>query len=152
MILVSACLLGENCKYHGGHNFCPQVAEYVKARDCLCFCPETAGGLPIPRPPIELPQGDAQSVLNNQLPALDSQGQDVSAALIEGARQTLVLCRKHGVELAILKENSPSCGVRQVYDGSFIGRKIQGEGLTTALLRQAGVKVISEQDIINAGR
>lgn len=147
MILVSACLLGENCKYHGGHNLCPKVAAYVKDRAHLSFCPETAGGLPVPRPPIELPQGDAQAVLSGQAQARDKQGQDINAALIAGAEQALNLCLEHGVELAILKENSPSCGVHQVYDGSFSGKKTPGQGLTAALLSQAGIKVISENDI-----
>lgn len=147
MILVSACLLGENCKYNGGNNRSEAVIAYINGHEYLAFCPEVAGKLPIPRPPVELPQGDAAAVLTGKAKAVNREGQDVSASLIAGAEQALQLCKQHGVTLAILREGSPSCGVHCVYDGSFSGKKIPGSGVTASLLRAAGIKVLSDGDI-----
>ncbi len=137
MILVSACLLGENCKYSGGNNYCQAVVDYLKNKEYLPFCPEAAGGLPIPRPPCER---RGQQVVSKD-------GRDETEAFYQGAQQGLALCQKHGIKLAILKESSPSCGSSLIYDGSFGNRKIPGEGVTAALFRQHGIEVLSEEDV-----
>lgn len=137
MILVSACLLGENCKYSGGNNRREEVCRLLEGKEYVSFCPEQAGGLSTPRLPSERRNGRVFS----------STGEDVTEAFLLGAERTLELCRREGVELAILKQGSPSCGSRYIYDGSFSGVKIPGEGVTAELLRKNGVRVISEEDI-----
>lgn len=137
MILVSACLLGENCKYSGGNNRREEVCRLLEGKEYVPFCPEQAGGLPTPRLPSERRDGRVSS----------SAGEDVTEAFLLGAERALELCRREGVELAILKQGSPSCGSRYIYDGSFSGVKICGEGVTAELLRQNGVRVISEEEI-----
>ena len=137
MILVSACLLGENCKYSGGNNRREEVCRFLEGREYVSFCPEQAGGLPTPRLPSERRDGRVFS----------RNGEDVTEAFFLGAERTLELCRREGVELAILKQGSPSCGSRYIYDGSFSGVKIPGEGVTAELLRRNGVRVVSEENI-----
>ena len=138
MILVSACLLGENCKYNGGNNHCPAVLKFLEGKEYIFFCPELAGGLSAPRPPVEI-QPDGRAV--------NLEGDDVTEAFQKGAADSLALCQKHGVDLAILKERSPSCGVHLIYDGSFCGVKIPGQGMTAKLLKENGVRIISEFDL-----
>lgn len=140
MILVSACLLGENCKYSGGNNFCEDVCRFLEGKDYVAFCPEQAGGLPTPRLPSER-RGDR---------VVTREGGDVTEAFLQGAERTLDLCRREGVEVAILKQNSPSCGSRCVYDGSFSGVKIPGEGVTAELLRQNGIRILGEEELFGA--
>ncbi len=137
-IIVSACLFGEPCRYDGKSK--PHPALYaLQARHTLLFvCPETAGGLPTPRPPAER-QG-AHTVNCN--------GIDVTTAYLRGAQKTLDLAKREGVTLAILKERSPSCGKGQIYDGTFSGTLIDGDGVTAALLSQNGIEVIGETEAL----
>ena len=137
MILVSACLLGKNCKYTGGNNRNGAVIAFLEGKEYIPFCPEQAGGLPTPRLPSEI-RGDG---------VVNSQGEDVTAAFLLGAARALEVCEASGADLAILKEGSPSCGVHLVYDGTFSGRKIDGMGMTARRLREAGIAVMSENDI-----
>ena len=137
MILVSACLLGENCKYSGGNNRREDVCRFLEGKEYVAFCPEQAGGLPTPRLPSERRDGRVFS----------RDGEDVTAAFLLGAEQALELCRGEEVTLAILKQGSPSCGSRYIYDGSFSGAKIPGEGVTAELLRRNGIRVMSEEEI-----
>ena len=137
MILVSACLLGENCKYSGGNNRREDVCRFLEGKDYVAFCPEQAGGLPTPRLPSER-RGDR---------VVSSAGEDVTEAFLLGAERTLELCRRENVNFAVLKQGSPSCGSRYIYDGSFSGVKIPGEGVTAKLLRANEIQVISEEDI-----
>ena len=137
MILVSACLLGENCKYSGGHNRNEAVLAFLEGREYIPFCPEQAGGLPTPRLPSEI-RGDR---------VVNAEGIDVTDAFRRGADKALEICLAHGVDLAVLKESSPSCGIHRVYDGTFSGQKIDGMGMTARRLRQAGIAVMSENDI-----
>ena len=146
MILVSACLLGEKCKYRGGDNFSPAVVDYLQDKAYIACCPEELGGLPTPRPPAEIQAPENEG--STEAPkVLNKEGQDVSAAFHRGAEAALELCLKNGVDLAILKEGSPSCGVKRIYDGSFSGKKISGSGLTAALLRQHGIRLCSEEEL-----
>ena len=137
MILVSACLLGENCKYTGGNNRNEAVLAYLADKDHIPFCPEQAGGLPTPRLPSEIRDGGVYS----------SEGGDVTANFRLGAEKALAACRERGVTRAILKEASPSCGVHRVYDGTFSGRTVPGMGVTARLLAENGIEVLSEEDI-----
>jgi uncharacterized protein YbbK (DUF523 family) len=120
LVLVSACLLGQPVRYDGRHQQARHsvLARWLAQRRVLAVCPEVAGGLPV-RAPAEIVGGDALQVLAGQARVLDAQGVDVSAAFVRGARQALDLARLKGVRLAVLKDNSPSCGSRQVYDGRF---------------------------------
>lgn len=137
MIFVSACLLGENCKYSGGNNRNEAVISFLKEKEFIAVCPERAGGLPAPRPPAEIRDGRV----------VDKEGKDVTAEFLLGAEKTLALAKKHHPELCILKANSPSCGCGEIYDGTFSGRKISGNGKTTELLLKNGFSVITEKQI-----
>ena len=109
MILVSACLLGKNCKYNGGNNFCPAVIEFLKDKEYKEICPECMGGLSTPRAPSEIKDGKVFS----------KTGTDVTKEFIKGAEESLKLAKEYGVSMAILKQGSPSCGYGRIYDGSF---------------------------------
>jgi uncharacterized protein YbbK (DUF523 family) len=135
-LLVSACLCGQACRYDGAAKALAPFARLVALGEALPVCPELLGGLPVPREPCELVNGRA----------LTRVGQDNTAAYLLGAEKTLALAQRHGIRLAVLKERSPSCGVSAVYDGTFTGTCINGEGLTTALLRRAGMTVFSEEN------
>jgi len=137
MILVSACLLGENCKYSGGNNRNEAVCRFLEGRDYVPFCPEQAGGLPTPRLPSEIREGRVYA----------RDGADVTEAFQSGAAKALALCREKAVTAAILKEGSPSCGCYRVYDGTFSGVRIPGQGITARVLADAGIVVCSENDV-----
>lgn len=143
-ILVSACLLGQKVRYDGGHarSDDPIFQDWLVKERIVSFCPEVAGGLPTPRPPAELRDGRV----------IEEAGDDVTDAFDRGAEKALALCRKHGITVAVLKENSPSCGSQFIYDGSFSGRKINGQGRTAALLEAHGIRVFSEDRLADAGR
>lgn len=136
-ILVSACLLGAACKYSGGNNFCPQIAAMVQDHTLVPVCPEQLGGLPTPRPPSER-QG-------NRVVTRD--GRDVTDAYLRGAQEALRLATLFGCDTAVLKARSPSCGVRAIYDGSFTGTVISGNGVTAELLQAAGIRVLTEAQL-----
>lgn len=136
-ILVSACLLGENCKYNGGSNYHPAVAEYGKGRDILPICPELLAGLGCPRTPIEIVDG----VLR------DRDGNNVDAPLRAAVAKILDSLRGEEIRCAILQSRSPTCGVNQVYDGSFSGRLIPGSGVFAQALREAGIQVVDAEDL-----
>ncbi|MBE6145398.1 MAG: DUF523 domain-containing protein [Firmicutes bacterium] len=136
-ILVSACLLGIDCKYSGGNNLNEKVLEYIKDYEVIPVCPEIMGGLSTPRPPSER-IGD--KVLNNQ-------GIDVTNEYTKGALETLKLAKLFNVKKALLKAKSPSCGKGKIYDGTFTSTLIEGNGVTVDLLESNGIEVISEQDL-----
>ncbi len=136
-ILISACLLGENCKYNGGNNFAPDVAEFAKGHDILPLCPEKLAGLGIPRTPIEIVDG----VLT------DREGNAVDNLLRETVAELVEDLRTEHIDCAILQSRSPTCGVNQVYDGTFSGKLIPGMGVFARALRDAGIRVIDAEDI-----
>lgn len=136
-ILVSACLLGIDCKYSGGNNLNEKVLEYIKDYEVIPVCPEIMGGLSTPRPPSER-IGD--KVLNNQ-------GTNVTNEYTKGALETLKLAKLFNVKKALLKAKSPSCGKGKIYDGTFTSTLIEGNGVTVDLLESNGIEVISEQDL-----
>ena len=138
MILVSACLLGENCKYNGGNNNNEKVHTYLADKEYCPFCPECLGDMTTPRAPIEI---------NSDGKAIDANGEDKSEQLNSGAKKTLQRCRELDAVLVILKDGSPSCGVHKIYDGTFTHKKIPGSGITAKLLKQNDYKIISEDDL-----
>ena len=145
MILVSSCLLGNNVKYSGGsngHELLMKYRQYLTA-----VCPECLGELPIPRPPAELQGGDGHAVLAGRAKACNKEGMDVTGHFLQGAELALEKAQKHGVKVAILKANSPSCGNVQIYSGRFDGEKVPGAGVAAALLMENGIKVYSEKNI-----
>ncbi|MDK9695008.1 MAG: DUF523 domain-containing protein [Siculibacillus sp.] len=149
-ILVSACLIGWPVRWDGGagttHH--PLLSEWAAEGRLVPFCPETAGGLPVPRPAAEIEAGTtAAAVLAGEGRILDAEDGDHTAAFREGARVALATARVRGCRFALLTEGSPSCGVDLVADGTFSGRRRTGEGVTTAALRAAGVEVFSPADI-----
>lgn len=138
-ILVSACLLGHDVRYDHGNNMChdPRFQKWYREGRFVVICPEVMGGLPTPRPPAEI-QGDR---------VVNIKGVDVTEPFHIGAEATLALAKQFDVALAILKQRSPSCGSSYIYDGTFTGTKIPGEGVTAALLRKHGFKVYGEDQL-----
>ncbi|MDN5344873.1 MAG: hypothetical protein PWQ18_985 [Clostridia bacterium] len=149
-ILVSACLAGQKCKYNDGHNLVPAIAELVRQGRAVPVCPETLGGLPTPRPPAEIRGGDGRDVLAGRARVVDREGRDVTAAFLRGAQATLAKAQEIGAGLVVLKEKSPSCGSGLIYDGTFSGTTRPGPGVTVALLREQGFKVIGEGDFTSS--
>jgi len=143
-VLVSACLMGEACRYDGNDNLIPEVAE--KFKNAILCCPEVLGGLSTPRTPAEIIDGSAEDVLDGKVRVMTKTGDDVTDQFLAGAYQSLKLAKNNNVSLAVLKERSPSCGSCFVYDGNFDGGKIAGMGVTTALLRRHGIRVHSEEN------
>jgi len=137
MKLCSACLLGIKCRYDGKSKLNKKVIKLLKKETLIPVCPEQLGGLPTPREPAEQRQNRVYAKL----------GKDVTKNFERGAREVLRLAKLFGVEWAILKQRSPSCGCGQIYDGTFSGRIIKGDGVTTALLKRNGIKVVSEEDL-----
>lgn len=136
-IAVSACLLGENCKYNGGNNLSPAVLDYVKGHSVLPVCPEVLAGAGIPRKCVELQNGRA----------VNADGEDVDAQYRAGAERALEQVTEFGAVCTILKSRSPTCGVRRIYDGTFSGKTIDGSGLFAQMVREAGIRVIDSDDI-----
>ncbi|MGL4451452.1 MAG: DUF523 domain-containing protein [Sarcina sp.] len=146
MIIVSACLCGENCKYNGGNNNNEAVKKFIENKEVLYVCPEQIGGLLTPRNPAEI-VGCAKGVLNGEDKIISNEGKDVTFEFLKGAREVLKIAKDKNVKLAILKAKSPSCGKGLIYDGTFTGHKIKGNGVTAQLLIDNGVKVINEDEL-----
>lgn len=140
-VLVSACLLGQTCRYDGTHNADPQLLTDLAARGehAVPFCPEQSGGLSTPRPPAWIESQDAEAVLDGNDRVVTEGGRDVSAEFLAGARAALSACHASGARRAYLKERSPSCGACNTH---VAGELVQGPGVTTALLRRAGIEVL----------
>lgn len=137
-VLVSACLLGENCRYDGGNCRVEGLDGLTEFFEVIPFCPEVEGGLPIPRFPAELRRGYAK---------LHS-GEDVTRAYDLGASKALNICSYLGIKLAIMKQNSPACGSKKIHNGLFDGKLVDGEGIACARLRKAGIRVIDEEEAV----
>jgi len=139
MILVSACLLGANCQYNGENDFTKELLEYLKNKgEFIAVCPEVLGSLPIPR--------DGAEIIGKKVKTV--KGKDVTKEFVKGAKKVLKIAKQNKVTLAILKAKSPSCGVGLIYDGTFSHKLTEGDGITAALLRKNGIKVLIEKDII----
>lgn len=135
-ILVSACLLGKNCKYNGGNNLNQGVLEFIEGHEVIGVCPEQLGGLSTPRLPAEIVDG----IVTNK------EGISVDVQFRKGAQTALAVALEKKVDLAILQSRSPSCGVNEIYDGNFSGKKIKGQGVFAKLLSAHGIKVLDAED------
>lgn len=144
MIGISACLTGVACRYDGRSNLVQPLDEMISAGTAVAFCPEVLGGLSTPREPAEIVGGTAEDVWEGQAKVLTVSGEDVTAAFQHGAQLALEQAQQAGITVAVLKANSPSCGSRMVYDGTFSGSKLPGSGLTAALFRRHGIIVLDE--------
>ena len=136
MILVSACVVGEKCRYDGNHRRNEKVLEFLKDKEYRLICPEMMGGLSCPRNPSEQ-IGDR---------VVDNEGKDVTENFQRGAGKALELAQKYQPELIILEDRSPSCGTHVVYDGTFSGKLIAGQGVTARLLSEHGFRILSSDD------
>ena len=132
-ILVSACLLGVNCKYNGENNYSDEVIKFLKDYDIIPICPEILGGLSTPRKPSEIKEDKVFSI----------DGKDVTKNYQKGAAETLKTAKLLGVKKALLKAKSPSCGNGLIYDGTFNNQLIEGDGITTQLLKENDIEVIT---------
>jgi uncharacterized protein YbbK (DUF523 family) len=150
-VLVSRCLLGEPVRYDGkasGH--WSLLLEWQAQGRVVALCPEVEGGLPTPRPAAEIIGGQGRQVLAGEARIIASTGTDVTDPFLAGACVALALVKAHGIGVAVLKANSPSCGNEHTYDGTFSGNRVAGQGVTAALLAQAGVKVFNELQLAEA--
>lgn len=136
-ILVSACLLGENYKYNGGNNLSPAVERFVAGHEVIPVCPEMEAGMGCPRTTIEIVDG----VLT------DRNGKNVDAQMRDAIAKTLKRLENQEIFCAVLKSRSPTCGVKQVYDGTFSGTLVDGSGLFTQALQAAGYRVIDSEEL-----
>lgn len=137
-ILVSACLLNVQCRYDGsGCTDIEKIAELLEKHTLIPVCPEQLGGLATPRDPVERKGRKAEN----------KKGRDVTGQFQKGAAETVRLAKLYSCSHAILKERSPSCGSSYIYDGTFSGTRITGQGFTTELLRKNGIIVKSENEI-----
>ena len=136
-IMVSGCLLGENCKYNGGDNLNKKVLDYIKDYEVISVCPESLGGLPTPRVPAEIVNGVV----------ITKEGRNVDAEFRKGAEIALEMAKKEQVGLVILQSRSPSCGVKQIYDGTFSGTRIEGQGVFAKPLKENGFEMIDVEEL-----
>ena len=135
-ILVSACLLGENCKYNGGNNLDERILRLRAEHELIPVCPECLGGLSVPRSPAEIVDG----IVTNR------EGIVVDKEFRRGAQAALAIAKENAVDLAILQSRSPSCGVNRIYDGTFSGKTIEGSGIFATLMRSEGFKIVDVED------
>lgn len=144
-IIISACLLGEKCRHDGQSKQDEDVISFSSGYDVIAVCPEVWGGLPTPRPPAEIEKGDGHDVLDGNARVLRYQtGEDVTADFLDGCRKVLDTVRAAGVKLAILKERSPSCGVKKIYRNR---EPVTGKGVAAAALSREGLSLLTEEDI-----
>lgn len=148
-MLISACLAGDRVRYDGKLMPLSDIllSRWHQKGMLVKICPEVSGGLTIPRPEAQILNGNGQDVLEGKAKVMDIQGHDVTHSFIRGAEYTLSQFEKYHIRVAVLKERSPSCGVHHIYDGRFNSSLIPGCGVTTAMLRQNGVKVFSENEL-----
>lgn len=145
-VLVSACLLGRECRYDGGHCSSEPLREALasRAETPVAFCPEEEGGLGTPRPAAWIEAGGATAALAGESRVVTESGADVTAEFLAGAEGALAACREHGIERAYLKERSPSCGTTNTYVG---GELVEGSGVTAELLRREGIETVSNEEL-----
>ncbi len=137
-LLISGCLIGNNTKYNGGNNYNPLIEKLKGKYEFIVICPEVMGGLSTPRNPSEI-TGDK---------VVSSIGVDVTKEFNLGAEMAYNIAIKNNVRKALLKEGSPSCGSNKIYDGTFTGVKIDGSGITVRKLKELGIEIYSENEIL----
>lgn len=147
MIVVSSCLAGLKVRYNGSDCLDDRIERLLAEKKAITVCPELLGGFSTPREPAEIIGGTGEDVLNRQAQVVDQSGRDVTSLYIKGAYATLKKVQEVGATVIVLKEYSPSCGSAMIYNGEFNGKKIIGDGVTAALLKRNGLKVISEDNL-----
>lgn len=145
MILVSSCLAGLKVRYNSTHSLNNGIAKLVEENKAITICPELLGGFSTPREPAEIIGGNGEDVLDGKAKVIEKSGKDVTDLYIKGAYATLNKAKEINATVVVLKEYSPSCGSSMIYNGEFIGQKLEGMGVTSALLKRYGLKVISEE-------
>lgn len=153
-ILISACLLGEKVRYDGNAISISEkiLDQWSVDGRIIPVCPEVDAGMTIPRAPAEISNGDGNDVLEDNALVFENEGNNVTGYFRIGADIALSLCKKHDVKIALLTENSPSCGSSLIYDGTFKGIKKAGIGVTTALLQENGIQVFNQFSILEANK
>lgn len=146
-ILVSSCLIGKKCSYDGGHRKSEPVMELCRDHGCVDVCPELLGGFAVPREKHELVSGTGADVLEGRATITSESGIDRTREFLSGAAAVLAAAKHAGVRLAILKSKSPSCGKGKVYDGTFTGNLVPGNGVTCELLLRNGIAVFTETEV-----
>ena len=141
MILISACLVGMNCKYNGGNNFNEKALELVKSGKAIPICPEQLGGLTTPRDPSEI------KIIDNKRHVINNKNKDVTDEFERGAKEVLRLAKELNIEKVILQSRSPSCGVGKIYSGNFDGKLIDGNGILAQMLIDNNIEVVDIEDI-----
>ena len=136
--IVSACLVGELCRWDGKTRVNPEIAELLNQGKAIALCPEVLGGLGVPRPGAEIRGGDGKDVLSRRAKVINNENEEVTEAFLLGARRFLEQAKKLGIGKALMKENSPSCGVKRIYQNEKL---VSGCGVTTALLLKNGLEV-----------
>ena len=131
-VMVSACLLGRDCKYNGGNNFSTKLAEYLKDKEVVEICPEVLAGFPTPRPRIERVNGHV----------FNEFGEDVHGICLAGVKKAVATAKEQKVDLAVLQSRSPSCGVDAIYDGTFSKNIVEGDGVFVKLLKEHGIRMM----------
>lgn len=134
-VLVSACLLGKNCKYNGSNNLNTKLIELLKDHEVIPVCPEMLGGLDCPRIPCEK---NGQRIINQA-------GEDMTLQFITGAQLALDIAKENDIDLAILQRRSPSCGLSVIYDGTFTGKLVSGSGVFAALLKELNIPILEAE-------
>ncbi|MCI6592346.1 MAG: DUF523 domain-containing protein [Spirochaetia bacterium] len=136
-VIVSACLAGDNCKYNGGNNLNQKMKDFLQIHEMIKVCHEVLGGLPTPRPSAE--------IVNGQV--MNAEGKNITKNFTLGAQRAFEIVQKENPDLIILQSRNPSCGIKQIYDGTFSGNKIPGHGLSAEFCIKAGYKVLDIEDI-----
>jgi uncharacterized protein YbbK (DUF523 family) len=148
-LLISSCLLGENCCYDGGNRFSSEVKALAGFYELVPVCPEMIAGLPCPREKHEILDNSVSGSLNDQTVVISETGEDHSDIFLRGAKRVLEIVKENGISKAVFKSKSPSCGSGKIYDGTFGRILVDGDGVTAALLKQNQVEVYTEDEIDN---
>jgi len=153
-VFVSACLLGDKVRYDGRSVLSGNAVlhQWIDEGRVVSLCPEVSAGMSIPRSPAEISGGQGGDVLSGKVFVTDNTGQDVTEDFLIGANNALSACKRNGITVAVLTENSPSCGSSFIYSGNFTGTKVAGAGVTAALLTANGIQVFSQYQLIEANQ
>lgn len=143
MFIVSACLLGINCRYDGKNRKNHEIVKFLKGKEFIMVCPEELGGLSTPRIPCEI----VNNTINENVKVINKNGEDLTENFLKGANKVLDIAKSKGIKKAILKAKSPYCGKGLIYDGSFTAKLVKGDGITAKLLKENKIEIFTENEI-----